>query len=174
MKEIKLTKGQIAFVDDEYFEYLNQWKWFAVKSRDTYYANRRIKDSDGNIKAAIMHRIIMCAKNDTQVDHRDSNGLNNQKSNLRLCSNGQNQMNRGGWRKSKYKGVTIKNSYYKDRHYIYIRARINVGNKQFHLGNFKTEPEAAEAYNEAALKYHGDFARLNVITKEKAVENNRP
>jgi hypothetical protein len=170
MKKIKLSqtgkyKGKYAaIVDDEDYEYLNQWKWFIVKSRNTYYARRNIKDKNGKILVLNMHRVIMNASKLMQVDHFDHNGLNNQKHNLKLCTNSENQMNREGWGKKRYKGVSVKISYYKGKEYAQIRARITVSGKNIHLGNFNTEAEAALAYNNAALKYHKQFARLNKMT----------
>ena len=85
MKEIILTQGQVALVDDEDFEYLNQWKWCAIKSRKTYYTTRTIYIPCK--MTVIMHRIIMNTPLDMTVDHIDHNGLNNQKYNLRICTN---------------------------------------------------------------------------------------
>jgi len=96
------------------------------------------------------------------VDHIDRDGLNNQKSNLRVCTNSQNSCNKiahSDRRASKYKGIghTKRNRTKK------WSAKICVNGKQKGLGSFLTEREAAEAYNVAALKYHGEFANLNVL-----------
>jgi len=168
MKEITLTQGMVALVDDEDFEWLNQWKWCVNKKT---YAKRAIY-KNGEIQILLMHRDIMNAQKGMQVDHIDHNCLNNQKSNLRLCNNSQNQMNcntKGG--KSKYKGVvlkiknrsqTLKNG--KIKTYYYSKpfyAQITVNSKKKFLGYFKTEMQAAIAYDEAAVKYFGEFANLN-------------
>ena len=153
MKEIKLTQGKVALVDDEDFKYLNQWKWFANKLRNTYYAIR----NDKNRKSATvyMHREILITPELLEIDHRDRNGLNNQKFNLRICTRRQNAFNNKPVDSiSEFIGV----SYIKGK---YIRAYIRHENKQIHLGLFKSEYEAAKAYDMAAKKYRGEFANLN-------------
>ena len=157
MMEIKLNKGFIALVDDEDFEYLNQFKWSTHPSGNTIYVRRF-----SQYKRILMHRIIMNVQKGESIDHIDHNGLNCQKSNLRICThqqNGWNQLSNRG--KSKYKGVLIieKNGR------VYISAQIRYNGKKYHLGYFKTEEEAATGYNDAAKKYFGEFASLNIINK---------
>jgi len=153
MKEIKLTQGMIALVDDEDFDYLNQWRWYVHKERYSYYALRSVKNS--NKKTIAMHRIIMGTPDNMHTDHKDKNGLNNQKDNLRYCTNGQNQMNRKSSGKINYLGVNCVGKHF--------QSRISTERKRIYLGTFKTEKEAALAYNKAAIKYHGEFASLNII-----------
>jgi hypothetical protein len=105
-----------------------------------------------------MHRVIMNSKRGEMVDHVDGNGLNNQRVNLRSCSNSQNMMNSGKRKNgttSKYKGVSRRPDL------NVFRATIGINKKQIHLGYFKTEVDAAAAYNDAAKKYHGVFAFFN-------------
>jgi hypothetical protein len=159
MKLIPLTRGKFVMVDDEDYEYLNQWKWYATKSHITFYAERQQRLNPGiqpqkqkNIK---MHRLIMNTSQNMQVDHIDHNGLNNQKSNLRNCTLSQNARNRKARGKSKYLGV-----------YFYgenlFRADIRPSeHKTIHLGLFKSEIDAARAYDNEAKKYYGEFANLN-------------
>ena len=157
MKEIKLTLGKVAVVDDDLFDYLNKWKWTAKKHRNTFYARRNIKLEGGKQKDIKMHRLIMGVTDPSKIiDHRDNNGLNNQRSNLRLCTLSQNQHNRqSNIGASKFKGVwKSKNRW---------RAEIVSDGTKKRLGSYIKEEEAAKAYNEAALKYHGEFARLNQI-----------
>ena len=106
MKTIQLTQGQFALVDDEDYDFLMQWKWQAHKDKSTYYATR--VEYGKNIKKGIkMHRVIMNTPRNMETDHKDRNGLNNQKYNLRICTRGQNQTNKRNWGKSKNKGVNL-------------------------------------------------------------------
>lgn len=150
MKEIKLTQGQVALVDDEDFEFLSQWNWAAFKHRNDYYAIRK--------KAPrLMHRLIMKAEPGLQIDHIDHNGLNNQKVNLRRCNNSQNHMNMKPLSKTtKYKGIE-----YRKTKTPYYKAYISPDGKKIDLGRFSNEIDAARAYDEAAKKYYGEFAYLN-------------
>jgi hypothetical protein len=154
MKEIKLTQGKVALVDDEDFEWLNQWKWCVTKCKKGYYVVRGI--SINGIKSNIlMHRIIMNTPKRKEVDHKDHDGLNCQKHNMRNCTHKQNCMNAPPRGKSKYLGVC-----YDGR---YIKASIKINGKVKHLGHFKTEELAAKKYNEFAGKYFGEFSNLNII-----------
>ena len=155
MKEIKLTQGQVALVDDDNFEVLNQFKWCAQKHRNTYYAIRTILVNDKN-KTIRMHNVIMGGKG---VDHINRNGLNDQRSNLRFCTNSQNHMNR---RKRKntssiYKGVSFHKRTGK------WMASIGINDKKIHLGYFDIEVEAAKSYNNKAIELFGEFANLNNV-----------
>ena len=148
MKKIKLTQGQFALVDDDCFEYLNQWKWHARKSDSAFYASR---DEYG--KKIHMHRVVITAAADVFVDHKDGNGLNNQTSNLRICSNSQNQRNRKSINKYGYKGVNKNGEKY--------RAHIRMGEVEFISKGFDSVEEAAHAYDEKAKELFGEFAWLN-------------
>ena len=152
MKEIKLNRGLFALVDDEDYDFLNQFKWYARKDKVTHYVerNKTNKDVGRELK---MSRLIMGALINEEVDHADSNGLNNQRYNLRKCNRSQNCANRKRWGKNKYRGVYILKKY--------ITSYITVNNNQIYLGTFKTEIQAAKAYDEAAKKYFGEFANLN-------------
>lgn len=151
MKEIKLTQGKVALVDDEDFERINQWKWFAAKSGNTFYAKRF-----GNIR---MHRVVMgiTSKHTQIIDHANGDGLDNRKGNLRICSNRENSANRRSAKNSssKYLGVC-----YEKKRGKWV-ARITANKKVLRIGYFKTEENAATAYNIFAERLHGKFARLN-------------
>jgi hypothetical protein len=148
MKEIYLTQNKVTQVDDEDFAELSKFKWKATKDGNTWYAGRWYK---GNY--IIMHRVIMQTPTTLVVDHKDGDGLNNQKYNLRNCSvstNTQNMQHR------KTQGVTWVKARRK------FRARITVNGSIVSLGVFLTEAEAALAYNKAATLYFGQHAKLNI------------
>lgn len=142
MKKIKLSQGKYALVDDADFDWLNQYKWSYLFSG---YAFRTTWPDN---KGVYMHRSILNAKEGEEVDHINGNKLDNQRNNIRLCSRSQNMANRTS------KGM----SWRKDRNRW--KVRINVEKKEIYIGLYKTRVEAVRAYNEAAIKYHGEFARL--------------
>ena len=166
MKQIKLSQGKIALVDDEDFEYLNQWKWHISGSKYSY-ACRNIPKGDGKRKKILMHRQILGLLNvKTFCDHRDHNTLNNQKNNLRVATRSQNAANRIPFGSSKYLGVHLvvfKKSGRRKKSYSYWRATINEGKEIKLLGLFHNELDAALAYNKKAIELHGEFANLNII-----------
>lgn len=158
MKQIPLGKsGKFALIDDEDYELISQYKW---RSHDSHgraiYASRTVL-VNGKEFFISMHRFIMgCVKGDGKiVDHKDGNGLNNQRSNLRICTNAENQRNKKPSGRSKYLGVCW--------HITKWKASININGKQKHIGLYKNEVDAAIAYNKMAEKHHGEFARLNKI-----------
>lgn len=159
-KEIKLTKGLVAIVDDVVFEWLSQYKWYANKTRNATYA-RREEIIDGMRVKKYMHREVLgIGKNKVfVVDHIDGNTLNNQKDNLRAVSHRQNLRNQQlqSNTSSKFKGVCFVKASGK-----WI-AGIKINYRRINLGTYSSEEEAAFAYNEAAIKYHGQYARLNPI-----------
>ena len=159
MKQIPLSQGLFALVDDEDYDFLMQWKWTANKERKTFTAYRN-QHTPKPRKFIYMHRLIM-GITDTLifVDHIDGNGLNNQKSNLRACSNAQNLMNRPSNKNntSGFKGVIFDS---KNQKWI---AQIMVNRKSIKLGRFSDKKDAAIAYNNAAKIYFGEFAHLNKV-----------
>lgn len=160
MKEIKLTQGLTTQVDDDDFDYLNQWNWYAHKDSNTFYVDRVVW-TNKSCKTIKMHRIIMNTTDGVQVDHRDHNGLNNQKSNLRNCTISENNRNSCAFGRSKYRGVSYTSCIKNGKRYEYITASIKVNKKHIGLGVFKTEEAAARAYDEKAKELHGEFANLN-------------
>ena len=158
MKEIQLTQGKVALVDDEDFEYLNQWKWYARKCRDKFYAQRHIK-VNGNDTTIPMHRQIINPIKGMVIDHINRDTLNNCKDNLRECTNGENMKNRSIYKnnKSGYKGIRFIE---KSKKWVVV---ITNNTKKIHIGYFVHLKNAIKAYNKAAVKYHGEFANLNKI-----------
>jgi len=145
-KQIELTQGKFALVDDEDFEELNKLKWCANKIGKTYYAERCGEPPR-------MHRMILgLTKGDGKItDHRNRNGLDNRRFNLRVVSKADNQRNHGGHahNTSGHNGV----NWCKQRKKW--RGRIKVMSKDIHLGYFNDIKDAVEARKKGELKYWG-------------------
>lgn len=154
---IELSSNKIAMVDDEDYERLSRFKWSATGTGALWYAYRR---QDGvHLR---MHRYILGAEKGEEVDHRDGDGLNNQKYNLRRCTHAQNHYNCASRRgTSRFRGV-----YWSKREQRWF-AKISPGGRTLSLGTFYDEISAAGAYNLAALKHYGEFARLNELGGER-------
>ncbi len=160
MKEVQLTQGFVARIDDEDWDLVTQYKWHVVrKPRNAYAMAHPVVN--GKRLTVLMHRLILSAPKDLQVDHMDHDGLNNQRENLRLVTNAQNQMNcnRRPKNSTGYKGVgRLKNGRYRATAY-------RLGTCHF-FGNFDTPVEAALAYDAGAKKLFGPYARTNFPAKE--------
>ena len=153
VKEITLTQGKVTVVDDEDYGWLSKWKWCAVNGHNGFHAESRVGG-----KHVYIHRLIMDAQPGQQVDHRDHDGLNNTRCNLRLCTNAENARNqrkRPGC-SSPLKGVTRTG-----RRQNPWMAQITLNRANIYLGCYSTQEAAAKAYDVAAVKYHGEFALLN-------------
>ena len=161
MKLIPLTQGEFALVDDSDFEYLSQWKWHLSKRRSKHYAarNRSKRELEGP-HLILMHREV-CAG--PMVDHRDGNGLNNQRDNLRTCTNSQNLHNRGAQTNntSGVKGVCW------DKANNKWLGQLRVAGKNIKIGRFDTIEEAESAYIAASKKHVKDFSNPNGDTNER-------
>jgi hypothetical protein len=157
MKRIPLTKGKEALVDDEDYEYLMQWKWYY----HGHYAGRNLPRANGKQRNIFMHPVIAgllgLHKGHLDIDHADGNKLNNQRANLRIATRSQNKGNgvRYVTNTTGFKGVTQ----FRDK----WMARIQLDGKRVYLKCWGTPKEAALAYNEAASRYFGQFARLNTL-----------
>lgn len=145
-----------VLIDDDDFFKVKYHNWSCTKAG---YAART-----ENGKTIFMHRLIAETPNDLYTDHINGNQLDNRKCNLRICTHQQNMFNakkqkgkNGKKCTSIYKGV----SWNKNNKNWFSHIRIN--NKSKYIGSFVCEKEAAKAYNNMALKYHGDFSRLNII-----------
>lgn len=158
MKEVILTQGKVAFVDDEDYESVSENTWRADCVNGKWYAVRQ-KQVNRISKKIYMHRQIMNAPKGMEVDHIDGNGLDNRKDNMRVVTHNQNMKNKKVNSNNKwgYTGVHFSG---RDR---VFQAYIQNGKHHVYLGKFDNPVSAAIAYNEAATKYFGEYARLNVI-----------
>jgi hypothetical protein len=159
MKTIPLTQGKCAIVDDGDFEFLNRRKWHAIKTvrkcRTTFYARCWVSKKGKQSRHVLMH--LMLCPDYRIVDHKNGDGLDNQRSNLRRGTHGGNQHNMHKYVGcgSRFKGV----SWHKQN--SYWRAQICVNSQRMYLGVFYSEVSAAIAYDRAAEKYFGEFALTN-------------
>lgn len=164
MKKVPLSKGYVAVVDDDDFDWVSQWKWTAQETvkPGKVYAVRYTKGGRLHRRRVRMHRELIGVNDpNLEVDHRDNNGLNNTRENLRVATKSQNQQNREKTPgcSSRFKGVRL-HRYNTNRPWgAYIRA----AGKLKLLGYFSIEEEAAAAYNSAAASLFGDFASLNQL-----------
>lgn len=155
VKELPLTKGYVAIVDDEDYEFVSQWKWSAKVQKNTVYAFRKYR-KDGKQITISLHRQLMGNPPGMEVDHIDRDGLNNRRINLRLATHQQNaynatpQKNRSG-----YRGVTWYKPYKK-----WVVVLMKDG-KKHHVGYFDNPEDGGRAYDKAARELHGEFATLN-------------
>lgn len=156
MKEIPLTQGKVALVDDADFEAVNAFKWCAHKHKHLFHALRKLPRVNGTQKTLYLHTFLLPGVG--RIDHRDGDGLNNQRFNIRPATHKENQ--RAFRRKkpglsSMFRGV----SWHK-KHHKWV-AQIRVDGKLKHAGYFNAEEDAARAYDIAARGHFGDFASLN-------------
>jgi hypothetical protein len=169
MKKIKLASGIFALVDNSDYEFVNKYQWSLSGygyARAVIYGEKG-RDKNGRLiqKTIKMHRLIIGAKENEFVDHKNRNPLDNRRSNLRICTMSQNSSNVGirSNNKSGYKGVIeMVGKEHESRKKKWL-SYINVDGKRIYGGYFFTKEEAAEKYNEMAKKYHKEFAVLNVI-----------
>jgi hypothetical protein len=160
VKELPLSKCSVTIVDEDVYEWASKFKWsdngngYAV--RNEWFAPKRFRKQ-------YLHRLIAGANPEQWVDHINGNKSDNRKENLRVCTSFENSMNRKGNKRlfSKYKGVSF------NRKTLKWTAKISIDRKSISLGTFVNETDAAKAYNEAAFKYAGEFAYLNVIEESE-------
>ena len=156
-----INSDKYAVVDDEDYEIASRFRWHLKKKGGRCYARCKMYMGRLNGKSIgcsiYLHRLIMRPSSCMQIDHKDHNGLNCKRVNMRSCTNGQNKQNchsaKGS--SSKYKGVCW------DKRSEKWYTRIKIKGKEIKLGTFNNELEAALAYDRAATKYFGEFACLN-------------
>ena len=155
--QIELTQGKVAIIDEADWPLVNGFRWYAVKDRNVWYAQANTSRKEGPRRTVRMHRLLL-GLTDRRIytDHINGNGLDNSRSNLRVCFSSENQRNRGAQvnNTSGYKGVS-RRAYRGD-----WQAQIWAKGKNRHLGYFKTPEEAHQAYCRAALEMHGEFANV--------------
>lgn len=154
--KIPLTRGKFAKVDPEDYLWLAQFRWHCKTNKNANYAVRDIRVA-GKYKRIFMHRLIADTPEHLVCDHINHIGLDNRNKNLRNCTISQNNANSRPAKSalSKYKGVTRNKR--RQKWVVYIKK----DSKQFFLGYFDDEIEAAKAYDHAAKKLHGEYAALN-------------
>ncbi len=163
MKQIALSQDKFALVDNEDFEKLSKFKWSAWRNKKTFYAARKIRKA-GQQFSILMHRLIMDAPADMQVDHINGDGLDNRRANLRLVTPRKNTINRSlrSTNKTGYPGV------YLDERTNTYTARISL-----HIGVFDSFDEAVEARKKAEDEYYGEFTRRRSLEISAEVKNGR-
>jgi len=149
--KIQLTQGKKATVSKEDYTFINQFRWSYFRAGRSEYASTRI-----NKKTVYMHRLIMVAQKGQEVDHKNNNGLDNRRTNLRICTSSQNKANQRLRvdNKTGYRGINF------DKQTGKYRARISFNGKDYSLGRHKFLKDAVRA-RRAALTLHGEFAKIN-------------
>jgi hypothetical protein len=155
-KQIELTRGFVTVVDDEDFKQLSFFKWYALKGAKGVYAARR--NVPGELPTIIlMHRLLLNAPDGVEVDHIDNDSLNNTRANLRFATKSQNGASTRRFDDTGQVKRTRGIGFYRGK----WTASIKVNGKSIYLGRYETEEAAKNAYDAAALKHFGEFARLN-------------
>jgi len=160
-REIPLTQGLVAIVDDEDFKRLIRNRWFAGRKRRQTYAVRQIYLAESKTNRRLyMHREVLGARPGSQVDHANGNGLDNRRSNLRYANYSQQKANSmlSSSNTSGFKGVSRDGRGRRKE----WRAQLRVGGRSLLCGSFHEATEAARAYDEAAVTHFGEFARTNL------------
>lgn len=157
MRTIPLTQGKFAIVDDEDFERVNSRKWCACVKKSTnsvkVYALSAVRKPNGTKTLIKLHQFIL---GDRNIDHRNGNGLDNRRHNLRKATGSQNQANRRSF-KAGFKGVYWNNIRRK------WHSAVGIEGRPIDLGYWVNKRNAAIAYNVGAILFFGDFACLNDV-----------
>ena len=159
MKFIPLTQGKVAFVDDADYPMVSKYRWHVNRVGNRWYAMRNVYDNGSRTKLR-MHNVILQVSARKEVDHKNHDGLDNRRVNLRAASRSDNNANgRQKIGRSGYRGVWPSGRRW--------AAHIQRDGKRHYLGMFKTAEEAALTWNEAARWIHGEFAILNTIQPQE-------
>jgi len=156
-RKIPLGEGRFTIVDQKDFYWLNNFHWTVTGNDEHIYAVRNVIKSGAKTTALRLHREIMNSPKGLIVDHKNNNTLDNRRANLRVATHSQNNFNcrKRKNTSSRFIGVSF------DKHKTVWTAYISFHRERIWLGCFKTEIDAAKAHDQAAKKYHGEFARLN-------------
>lgn len=169
--EVLLKCGKIALIDACDIGIVSQFSWSATpmsgRIRSKHYVHGRV-----NGKMVKLHRLLLGAKDGQSVDHIDGNGLNNRRQNLRFATPAQNARNAVGKRRRREDTGTRKGVFLaRPGRWVSV---IGVNGTVKHIGTFDTEEQAALAYDQAAIRLHGEFARLNFPTLRNAPPASQP
>jgi hypothetical protein len=157
-RRIYLGEGEWTIVEPTDYYRLKNYNWYIGGNGKEFYAFRNIKIGPGKTKMVSMHREIMNPPAGLLVDHRNNDTLDNRRANLRLATHSENSYNRP---KTKAKTTSQYIGIYSEKRTGRWTVKIRVNGERLWLGRFESEIEAAKAYDAAAKKYHGEFARLN-------------
>jgi hypothetical protein len=162
VREIPLTQGKRALVDDADYQRLSGTRWYAKKSKAGWYAVRW--ETVGRVRRIVrMHNVVASPPPGMEADHANGDTLDNTRGNLRVCTRSQNLHNTARSSRpasSRFRGVHLDGEVW--------RARLRTNGLRLNLGRFATEVEAAKAYDRAAVEMVGQFARLNFPEAQKA------
>lgn len=142
-------------IDTKDYDKIRRFRWHIIKA-DIFYAGTTIRGEDGKQTVLYMHRLLL--PNSEEVDHRDGNGLNNRRSNLRPATESQNKANRrkcSTQKSSQYRGVSLDKNTNKFRVHLMFEGRV------YRLGSFVSQIEAARVYDAKAVELFGEFANIN-------------
>lgn len=171
-RTIPLSRGQVALVDAEDYEWLSQWKWYAAVSMRScqYYAATHDVPDGGPRRMVRMHRLVigLDCSDSRQVDHIDGNGLNNRRGNLRIATESENNFNRDIQRNntSGFRGVSFHRGTGK------WMSQTTVKGKYHNLGLYETPEQAHEAYLAACLQLRGELPRISRASQKEAQHGN--